>query len=74
MIKQRSNLTLPVSLYAIGNVKDELNLHTGELTHRIGKVVFDGTEHWSIYTSGASGIGVMIGISATLAHSRANGG
>lgn len=51
MIKQRSNLTLPVSLYAIGNVKDELNLHTGELTHRIGKIVFDGTEQWQLYSS-----------------------
>ena len=47
MIKQRSNLILPVSLYAIGGSKDVLNLHTGELTHRIGKIVFDGTENWS---------------------------
>jgi len=47
MIKQRSNLTLPVSLYAIGNVKDELNLHTGELTHRIGKVELTGDESFN---------------------------
>ena len=51
MIKQRSNLVLPKSLYAIGNSKDELNLHTGELTHRIRKIVFDGTENWKASSS-----------------------
>ena len=32
----------PVELRGIGKVKDELNLLTGELTQRIGEVVFDG--------------------------------
>lgn len=31
-----------LELRGIGNVKDELNLMTGELTQRIGEVVFDG--------------------------------
>ena len=33
----------PVELRGIGDVKDELNLLTGELTQRIGEVVFDGS-------------------------------
>lgn len=46
MIKQRSNLVLPKPLYGIGDTKDEQNLYTGELTHRIGKIEFDGTENF----------------------------
>ena len=40
----------PVELRGIGKVKDELNLLTGELTQRIGEVVFDGSEdeNWHI--------------------------
>lgn len=39
-------LTMPedLELRGIGNVKDELNVATGELTQRIGEVVFDGSE------------------------------
>lgn len=33
----------PVELRGIGNVKDELNLLTGEVTERIGEVVLDGS-------------------------------
>lgn len=33
-----------VTLRGIGNVKDELNLLTGELTERIGEIVLDGSE------------------------------
>ena len=36
----------PVELRGIGEVKDELNLLTGELTERIGEIVFDGSENW----------------------------
>lgn len=35
-----------VELRGIGDVKDELDLMTGELTQRIGEVVFDGSEDW----------------------------
>lgn len=35
-----------VELRGIGNVKDELNLMTGELTQRICKIVLDGSEEW----------------------------
>ena len=35
-----------VELRGIGDVKDELNLLTGELTQRIGEVVLDGSESW----------------------------
>jgi hypothetical protein len=38
----------PVELRGIGDVKDELNLLTGELTQRVGEIVFDGSddERW----------------------------
>ena len=35
-----------VTLRGIGDVKDELNLLTGELTQRIGGVILDGSEKW----------------------------
>ena len=35
-----------VTLRGIGNVKDELNLMTGEVTQRIGEIVLDGSESW----------------------------
>ena len=37
-----------VELRGIGEVKDELDLLTGELTQRIGEVVLDGSEDWQI--------------------------
>lgn len=45
-----------VTLRGIGDVKDELNLLTGELTQRIGEVVFDGSEKWvnNVAVSGLS--------------------
>ena len=36
----------PVELRGIGNVQDELDLLTGELTERIGEIVLDGSEEW----------------------------
>lgn len=39
----------PVELRGIGDVQDELNLMTGELTQRIGVVVLDGNAGWSEY-------------------------
>ena len=40
-----------LELRGIGNVKDELNLATGELTQRIGEIVLDGSnvEGWRSY-------------------------
>lgn len=35
-----------VELRGIGDVRDTLNLLTGELTQRIGEVVLDGSENW----------------------------
>ena len=35
-----------VELRGIGDVKDELDLVTGEATQRIGEVVLDGSENW----------------------------
>ena len=43
----------PIQLRAIGDVKDEYNVETGELTQRIGEIVLDGSEDWS-YGSGNS--------------------
>lgn len=37
-----------VELRGVGNIKDELNLLTGELTQRIGEIVLDGNEDWTI--------------------------
>ena len=35
-----------VELRGIGDIKDELNLLTGELTGRIGEIILDGSENW----------------------------
>ena len=37
-----------VELGSVGEVKDELNLTTGELTQRVGEIVLDGSENWQI--------------------------
>ena len=37
-----------VELHGIDDVRDEVDLLTGELTERIGEVVFDGSEDWEI--------------------------
>lgn len=39
-----------VTLRGIGNVKDELNLLTGEVTQRIGEIVLDGNAGWTEYS------------------------
>ena len=36
----------PVELRGIGDVKDELDLLTGELTQRVREIVLDGSEDW----------------------------
>ena len=38
-----------VTLRGIGDVQDELNLLTGELTQRVGEVVLDGNAGWGEY-------------------------
>ena len=38
-----------VTLRSNGNICDELNLLTGELTQRIDEIVLDGSENWSRY-------------------------
>lgn len=43
-----------VELRGIGDVRDELDLLTGELTQRIGEVVLDGSENWNINYQGNS--------------------
>ena len=51
-------LTTPedLELRGIGDVKDELNLLTGEVVERIGEIVLDGSEIWSKEsTNNASG-------------------
>lgn len=39
-----------VELRGVGNVKDELNLLTGELTQRVVEVVLDGNAGWTEYS------------------------
>ncbi len=43
-----------IELRGIGEVRDELNCLTGELTQRVGEIVLDGTQRWvpSLYTNG----------------------
>lgn len=42
----------PIELRGVGEVKDELNLMTGEVTERIGEIVLDGSENWIRWGSG----------------------
>ena len=41
-----------VTLRGVGEVKDELNLLTCELTQRIGEIVLDGSENWGTFQQG----------------------
>ena len=41
-----------VTLRKIGDVQDTLDLLTGEVTQRIGEIVLDGSENWTLYSSG----------------------
>ena len=50
----------PVELREIGEVKDELNLVTGELTARIGEVVLDGSEVWSAWRENDNSYGFAL--------------
>ena len=43
----------PIELRGIGDVQDTLDLITGELTQRIGEVVFNGSENWITDINGA---------------------
>ena len=38
-----------MELRGIGDVKDELNLLTGEVTERIGEIVLNGSEDWILH-------------------------
>ena len=40
-----------VTLRGIGDIKDELNLLTGEVTNRIGEIILNGAENWSTDSS-----------------------
>ena len=40
-----------IKLRGIGDVRDELNLLTGEVTERIGEIVLDGSESWIIHSN-----------------------
>ena len=40
-----------VTLRGVGDVKDELNLLTGEVTERVGEIVLDGSENWKAMTT-----------------------
>jgi hypothetical protein len=41
-----------VTLRGIDDVKDTLNCLTGEVTERIGEIVLDGSENWTLYSNG----------------------
>lgn len=58
-------LTTPedLELRGIGDVKDTLDLTTGELTERIGEIVLDGSEGWTRTTSSTDIRGAIYGIS-----------
>ena len=44
-----------IILRGIGEVQDELNLLTGELTQRIVEIVLDGSENWSVLANYSNG-------------------
>ena len=54
-------LTTPsdLELRGIGNVKDELNVMTGEVVERVGEVVLNGSESWGtgLWSNQVEGIG-----------------
>ena len=60
-------LTTPqdVVLRGIGDVKDELDLVSGELTQRIGEIVLDGRESW-ILTSDENNLTIRFALSLPL--------
>lgn len=51
-----------VVLRGIGNVEDELNLLTGEVTQRIGEIVLDGDEIFQTWITGTQTADGMFGI------------
>ena len=51
-----------VELRGIGNVKDELNCLTGEVTERIGEIVLDGSQNVASWWNTTSTVGVSISI------------
>ena len=55
-----------VELRGIGDVKDELDLLTGELTQRIGEVVLDGSENWNVQILTDNAKGTLRGFPNTL--------
>ena len=60
-----------VTLRGIGDVKDELNLVTGELTQRIGEMVLDGSEDWRVW-SGTNGTEDVMDFQLNQNHSNTN--
>ena len=50
-------VTDEIVLRSIGDVKDTLNLTTGEYVQRIGEVVLDGSAYWDVYRKDYHGVG-----------------
>ncbi len=50
----------PVELRGIGDVKDTLDLMTGEMTERICEIVLDGSENWAINNTQATTTNMFI--------------
>ena len=42
----------PTTLHSIGDIKDEIDYTNNTITKRIGKVVLDGSEDWSVWGGG----------------------
>lgn len=54
------------NLFAVGDTKDEQDIISGLLTHKVGIKVFDGTENWELHAS-ASGTYRLDGVFTDLA-------
>ena len=51
-------------LRGIGDVKDTLDVNTGEVVQRIGEVIFDGSEAWTIGKTSVNTVCFQVGLSS----------
>ena len=59
-----------ITLRGVGDVKDELNLITGELTQHIGGIVLDGSEDWQDFIYNQDDDTVAFSLPKTFMHFR----
>ena len=58
VVSETTQTASVVNLLGVGDYKDEQNIVSGGVTHKVGVKVFDGTENWTL-TSSSSGCTVF---------------